>query len=416
LKYNNDKIEITGSGKIFLQKEADNVQYKILKNKEDIFFDLNIKISKNPFLIKLINFEKDDKSILDLNFKGKFIEDKFFFEKILISENKNSIFIKNLELSKKNKVDDIERIEIDFVDNDKIQNIFKIKKGKKNYRITGKSLNINKIVSDLLDAKDKGKKKFFNKDLNFIFDIKKIYLDQNNSANNLKGSILLKNNEITDLNLVSNFDNSKKIKFTIKTSDNGEKITTLFSDEAKPLVDRYKFIKGFNEGNLDFFSIKKENKSSSTLKIYDFKLKELPVLTKILTLASLQGIADLLSGEGIRFDEMEMKFTNKDNLMTIDEIYAIGPAISILMEGYIEKNNLISLRGTLVPATTINKTISSIPVIGNILVGKKAGEGVFGVSFKIKGPPKDLSTSVNPIKSLTPRFITRTLEKIKKTK
>tara|TARA_B100000902_G_scaffold61765_1_gene68777 strand:+ start:967 stop:3156 length:2190 start_codon:yes stop_codon:yes gene_type:complete len=414
LKYNNDKIEITGSGKIFLQKEADNVQYKILKNKEDIFFDLNIKISKNPFLIKLINFEKDDKSILDLNFKGKFIEDKFFFEKILISENKNSIFIKNLELSKKNKVDDIERIEIDFVDNDKVQNIFKIKKGKKNYRITGKSLNINKIVSDLLDAKDKGKKKFFNKDLNFIFDIKKIYLDQNNSANNLKGSILLKNNEITDLNLVSNFDNSKKIKFTIKTSDNGEKITTLFSDEAKPLVDRYKFIKGFNEGNLDFFSIKKENKSSSTLKIYDFKLKELPVLTKILTLASLQGIADLLSGEGIRFDEMEMKFTNKDNLMTIDEIYAIGPAISILMEGYIEKNNLISLRGTLVPATTINKTISSIPVIGNILVGKKAGEGVFGVSFKIKGPPKDLSTSVNPIKSLTPRFITRTLEKIKK--
>ena len=131
MKYNNDKIEITGSGKIFLQKEADNVQYKILKNKEDIFFDLNIKISKNPFLIKLINFEKDDKSILDLNFKGKFIEDKFFFEKILISENKNSIFIKNLELSKKNKVDDIERIEIDFVDNDKVQNIFKIKKGKK---------------------------------------------------------------------------------------------------------------------------------------------------------------------------------------------------------------------------------------------------------------------------------------------
>ena len=95
-------------------------------------------------------------------------------------------------------------------------------------------------------------------------------------------------------------------------------------------------------------------------------------------------------------------------------MYAIGPAISILMEGYIEKNNLISLRGTLVPATTINKTISKIPLLGDILVGKKSGEGVFGVSFKIKGPPKDLKTSVNPIKSLTPRFITRTLEKLKK--
>ena len=65
-------------------------------------------------------------------------------------------------------------------------------------------------------------------------------------------------------------------------------------------------------------------------------------------------------------------------------------------------------------ATTINKAIGSIPVLGKILVGEKTGEGVFGVSFKIKGPPKNLETSVNPIKTLTPRFITRTLEKIKK--
>ena len=84
------------------------------------------------------------------------------------------------------------------------------------------------------------------------------------------------------------------------------------------------------------------------------------------------------------------------------------------MEGYIEKKKLISLRGTLVPATTLNKMIGSIPILGQILVGKKTGEGVFGVSFKIKGPPENLNTSVNPIKTLTPRFITRTLEKIKK--
>ena len=140
----------------------------------------------------------------------------------------------------------------------------------------------------------------------------------------------------------------------------------------------------------------------------------MPALTKLLTLASLQGIADLLTGEGIRFNEFEMIFNNKDGLMKIDEIYSLGPSISILMDGYIQKDDLVSLRGTLVPATTVNKVIGSIPVIGDLLVGKKAGEGVFGVSFKIKGYPDDLKTTVNPIKSLTPRFITRTLEKIKK--
>ena len=108
-----------------------------------------------------------------------------------------------------------------------------------------------------------------------------------------------------------------------------------------------------------------------------------------------------------------MKYTSQNNIIEIEELYTIGPAISILMSGYIEKNKLVSLRGTLVPATTINRTISSIPLLGDILVGKKIGEGVFGVSFKIKGPPKNLKTTVNPIKTLTPRFITRTLEKIK---
>ena len=185
-------------------------------------------------------------------------------------------------------------------------------------------------------------------------------------------------------------------------------------ENAEPIVKRYKFIKGFEEGVLDFSSSSEQDISTSTLKIYNFKLKELPLLTKILTLASLQGIADILSGEGIRFNELEMNFTNKKNLLTIKEIYAIGPAISILMDGYVEKNKLVSLRGTLVPATTINKVISSIPLLGKILVGSKTGEGVFGVSFKIKGPPQKLETTVNPIKTLTPRFITRTLEKLKK--
>ena len=245
------------------------------------------------------------------------------------------------------------------------------------------------------------------------FDVEKIYLNKNNTIKRLKGFLSLNKNEITELNLVSKFANNQNIKFTIKDNGN-EKVTTLYSYRAKPFVDRYKFIKGFEEGDLNFYSVKKNDVTNSTLKIDNFKIQEIPVLAKILTLASLQGIADLLTGEGIRFTDFEMKFSNKDKLMTIEELYAIGPAISILLEGYIQSKKLISLRGTLVPATTINRTISSIPLIGDILVGKKVGEGVFGVSFKIKGPPGKLETTVNPIKTLTPRFIARTLEKIKK--
>ena len=214
------------------------------------------------------------------------------------------------------------------------------------------------------------------------------------------------------INALLNEENN--FSLNIKTNSKNEKITNLFIDEPEPFIKSYKFIKGFKEGSLSYDSIEKNNSSSSILKIYDFKIKEVPVLAKILTLASLQGIADLLTGEGIRFDEFEMVYDTKESITTINEMYAIGPAMSMLMEGYVEKEKITSLRGTLVPATTINKTIAKIPLIGNILVGKKVGEGVFGVSFKIKGPPKKLKTTVNPVKTLTPRFITRTLDKLKK--
>ena len=301
---------------------------------------------------------------------------------------------------------------IDYLDKKNQKNQFNIISKNNTYFIKGTAFNADELIENLINGGVK-KSNFINK--NFMLDIEfdKIFLDKKYSINNLKGNLSLNNLKVISGKLIGNFSKDKEILFSVK-SDENEKITTLFSSEAEPFVSRYKFIKGFNGGVLDFSSSEKGKEKISTLKLYDFNLKELPALTKLLTLASLQGIADLLSGEGIRFNEFEMNFKNSETLMTINEIYGIGPAISILMDGYVEKNKLISLRGTLVPATTINKAIGSIPIIGKILVGTKTGEGVFGVSFKIKGPPKNLETTVNPIKTLTPRFITRTLEKIKK--
>ena len=414
LEYKKDNLSIDGEGIVFLQSEADKINYEIYKVKNNFKFSTILNISKNPFEIDLLNYKKNKDTNLKLSFKGKRKnKEKLVFDVISLKENDNIISIKNLLISKNNRINDIGNININYIDKYNLKNNLQIKKKNKDYLILGNNFNIDSIIDKLLNSKNDTKTKFFDRNFRLIFDIKKIYLDKNNNINNLKGFLYLKKNIIFDLNLESKFSTHKNIKLTIK--NNGiEKITTLFSHKAKPLVDRYKFIKGFEEGDLDFYSIKKDGITNSTLKIDNFKIQEIPVLAKLLTLASLQGIADLLTGEGIRFTDFEMKFNNKNKLMTIEEMYAIGPAISILMEGYIEGDELISLRGTLVPATTVNRTISSIPIIGDILVGQKVGEGVFGVSFKIKGPPKNLETTVNPIKTLTPRFITRTLEKIKK--
>ena len=408
----NSKIIVEGQGEISAQKNLDKIKYKFENIADKFLFDLKLDLISNPINISFLNYKNDSKEDTLIDIKGTYIENKKLnFDKINISSKNNKISLNKLYLNDKFQFSSIQNAVFNFVDTMNIRNDFELKKSKKNeYSIVGKSFNSTKIIDELLVGEDSDN---FLPDIKLEINIDKVLVDKENDINNLKGKLVFKDNKIENGNLTGLFSDNEKINLTIITK-NQNTVTTFFSDRAEPFVKRFKFIKGFEEGALDFYSVKSGNSSNSQLKIYDFKLQELPALTKILTLASLQGIADLLSGEGIRFNDFEMKFANQKNLLKINEIYAIGPAISIMMEGYVEKNKTISLRGTLVPATTINKAISSIPLLGNILVGKKTGEGVFGVSFKIKGPPGKTETSVNPIKTLTPRFITRTLEKLKK--
>ena len=70
--------------------------------------------------------------------------------------------------------------------------------------------------------------------------------------------------------------------------------------------------------------------------ITDFKVSRVPALAKLLTLASLQGIADTLSGEGIRFESFEMSSNSTSDVLNIEDALAMGPAVSILLDGYVE--------------------------------------------------------------------------------
>jgi len=415
INYNKNKFDIKGSGNFSLEDKSDNLSYQIIKDNANLSFDSKIDLKNNSLKIDFLDYEKKEGLSSVVSIKGNFKKDnKLRFDLIDLKEQNNEISIKGLDLSKTFKIIDIESFKINFMNNKNILNKLNLIRDNSNFTIEGESLDASGIINNIMDSDEESSSIFDHLNSKINLKIKKTYIDEINYLNFLYGYINFNKNKINELKLESTFLNKKKINLSIETNNNSETITKLFSAYPKPLIKRYNFIKGFEEGDLDFFSIKKNGVSNSVLIIDNFKVKEVPVFAKLLSLASLQGIADLLTGEGIRFSDFEMSFSNHKGLTTIEEMYAIGPAVSILMDGYIKTEELVSLRGTLVPATTINRSIASIPLLGKILIGDKTGEGVFGVSFKIKGSPKDLKTTVNPIKTLTPRFITRTLEKIKK--
>ena len=415
LDYSDEKINLKLDGKYSLKNQTDNFFIKFIGNKNN--FELYSLLDLNNCILNIydINYFKKNSIPSKLEILIKNSIDSLNLEKIKFVENENFILVQNLRISDKLKIKSVDEIDINFLNKKEVLNNFKIKKNFDKYDLTGHQVDGEELIEKLLKSKNKNKISSFFDNINtsVILNLNKIYLEKNSYLEKLVGEFNLKNNTLILATVDAVLKNNKKFSYSYRTTIKNEKITNLFIEEPEPFINNYNFIKGFDEGELKLNSVKIDNVSRSNLKINNFKVKEVPVLAKILTLASLQGIADLLTGEGIRFDEFEMDFKSKNNLTEIDELYAIGPAISILMEGYIEKDRITSLRGTLVPATTINKKIAKIPLLGNILVGSKTGEGIFGVSFKIKGPPNDLKSTVNPIKTLTPRFITRTLEKLK---
>ena len=407
-------LDIKGGGDIYIGDESEQLSYSVIKDDRKITFDTNLNIKNNPLTINFLDYKKKKENSSEILLKGIYKKNKeLIFKDISITEKNNQILIKDLLFSKKFKIKDLSYIKLNYRNKNDLLNDLEIKKNKSNFFINGKSFDATQLINNSM-SDDESTTIFENFNSKFNIKIGTTYINKNDYTKNLAGYFTFKNNKLDKLNLASTFSNNKKMNLSIETNNQNETITKFFSNYPKPLIKRYDFIKGFEEGYLNFNSIKKDGVSNSVLIIDNFKVKEVPVFAKLLSLASLQGIADLLTGEGIRFTDFEMRFSSQKGLTNIEEMYAIGPAISILMDGYIESKKLVSLRGTLVPATTINRSIASIPLLGKILIGEKTGEGVFGVSFKIKGPPKNLSTTVNPIKTLTPRFITRTLEKIKK--
>ena len=141
------------------------------------------------------------------------------------------------------------------------------------------------------------------------------------------------------------------------------------------------------------------------VQITDFKVARAPVLARIMTLASLGGIRDLLNGEGISFVRFEAPFTLADGTLAIDGARAFGPALGVTMEGELDLDRReLGFNGTIVPSYTLNSVLGNIPVLGKLLVGKK-GEGVFALTYRVSGPAEEPRVTVNPLAALAPGFL-----------
>jgi len=411
----NDTVEIKGF--IKTDNEFDRFDLKQIhdSNKRNFKISGKADLTNSQFHIPQLNYIKDSGEKSEISFNFNFIPRKHLHvsEATFLSD-KTEIKILELKLNNNFEINDFSKLKIKTFKNKIKNNDFILKKSKK-IIISGELFDAEPLLKSFFKKNKRGIfNKKFNSEIKINFD--KVITGTNDDVSDFGMIAKINNGSYEKLSLKGNFTANEIIEMSIYQIDKDKKTLQVISDRARPFIKNFNFIKGFEGGKLEYESIITKEISSSNLIITDFKVSKVPALAQLLTLASLQGIADTLSGDGIRFESFEMKSYTEGNILNIEDALAMGPAVSMLLNGYVDKGKIISLRGTLVPATKLNSIIASIPVVGDILVGKKTGEGVVGVSFKMKGPPKNIKTTVNPIKTLTPRFIVRAVEKMKKKK
>ncbi|MDC6481981.1 hypothetical protein PQY72_00675 [Pelagibacteraceae bacterium] len=409
-KKNNNLLLLEG---LYNLEKTKNKKFKISYdfNKKNPKFLIDFDLAENINL-ELINFKSNHKNRSNIKSEINFVNNNIIFNYIKFTEGKNLISIDNLKLKNSGELVSISNIEVKTLNDNEENNSFKIS-FKKKISIIGNKYDATNLLKQFSSNDKSNPLKNYTKDIEIRLNnlITKSQVPLNNFI--LIGKI--KRGKFEKISAKSEFSKTEYLDISLKKNENGQKILEIYSDLPQAILSDYKFFEGVKGGKLIYNLVFDDMSSASNLTIENFKVIKAPAFAKLLTLADLGGIADLLSGEGMRFDILEIKMSGDNNVSNVEEILALGPSLSILMEGYIEKKStLVSLRGTLVPAKALNSLISKIPVVGGILVGDKIGEGVFGVSFKMKGVPGKIKTTVNPVKTLTPRFITRAIEKMKK--
>ena len=376
----------------------------------------NIKINfefAQKFNIDIINYKKDRNIVakISTNFVKK--KDLINFQEIIYTENKNSILVKKLIINKKNIIS-LQKIKVKTFIKGYSNNDFFLNFGKKIY-ISGTNYDAKNLSKILNNQSENNLYKKISKSIDINF--KNIETPLSKKLKNFRLIGEIQNGKFINISSKGDFGDDKFLDISLKLDKKKEKrYLEIYSDLPQPLLSEYSFFKGLSGGKLIFSSILENNLSKSKLSIENFKIIDAPGVVKLLSLADFGGLADLAEGEGLSFEKLEINMSKNNNLLKLEELFAVGPSISVLMEGFNDSTGLTSLKGTLVPAKNLNKLLSKIPIIGKIIIPQEVGEGLFGVSFKMKGMPGEIKTTINPIKTLTPRFITKALERSKKSK
>ncbi len=190
--------------------------------------------------------------------------------------------------------------------------------------------------------------------------------------------------------------------------ENGVRKLVVTAGDAGAFLKALDITDRMTKGKLELRGSYDDSKSpapyNARLMIQDFTLKNSQILGRILSIGSLTGLANALTGSGIAFDKLAANINANRGVITLKDGTAHGNAMGITIGGTVDTTNTkLKLKGVVIPAYALNSILGKIPIVGALAGG--ANEGLIAFNYSIKGTYENPEVMVNPLSGLTPGFL-----------
>ena len=117
-----------------------------------------------------------------------------------------------------------------------------------------------------------------------------------------------------------------------------------------------------------------------------------------------------MAGDGILFSSVNVPLMIDNSGYYIPGAKASGPALGFTAKGSIlDGGKDLTLDGVLVPSFGTNSALGGIPIIGDLFVSRD-GEGVFAITYSVRGSIEEARIAVNPLSGILPGMLRRIFE------
>lgn len=240
------------------------------------------------------------------------------------------------------------------------------------------------------------------------FDLDQLIVSEGVDLTDAKGRFL-RGAEGASASVTARIGSDSEVAAEYRAPKDGPGSLSLTTADAGALLNSLGIYEGAREGDLTLRAELNPEPGvdlSGLLKIRDLRLQDEEELVNVLRAGKIdEQQVEEVSSSGFVFRSIRVPFSYVDGRILVGKSWAKSPTLAVTASGEVDREaDKVDLVGAISPAYGLTGALDEVPLLGAIFSGNE-GEGIFAMTFSMRGTLSDPEISVNPLSLLAPGFL-----------